>query len=1122
MINTTKADIVFVQIGDELHASIVAALRDASRWMLQAYRLQDIDLSAVTTKSYLEASLPAYVERFILRDRGGRFDEQYVKNVFTFVSVNIGHCSPDLYAAVTRSQLVPSGRKEGYRKAYLPPLRRGFSIFLIALHVRRAIVLPFSFHWPWALDLGYKGAILRKRELYPLEHLPELLRFIRSLDYREDAKQTEVVFSAYNARQRKRLVWLTQRVIISGGWIEPADVSYADMLALKTANDETRFSGHPDLGLLIFADLLERKYGDASPVNAAGWRSMLVNTRPTRMLMGLEGTLGQGHATLLEQAAALSPATMAPDALAKMGGLPGLKFDLKANSETWIGIESTFLRKVRRENKRDRIAALGYLNIYLFGYLPYWYADNPDFKFEFPSKPEKLMSAVFVSELGLLEGQLRPMSLVEFYQSAARIRGLGASRHYGLLKQVEQLFEFIERFSDSLPGSKGFRQPLQKHDYPAISKSTGTNKRPIPRRVFKLYLSYLEALAALSSALLERVVAGELGADDLVGLHTTRTTTIDCFERQGAFGFIPLVFHKGKAFPLRRVPNVFYVQPKKLKDGRTVKVPHPHPLHQIIVSLYTGLRHNHIQWLDSVTFDQHVDDERGGREFAELHVNTDKAKSNAWKSFVNFRVIDVLRHQRAWRELIDEPGFNKKVFYNNNPESKWGSFYPLFSYSSDGRPHPDELYSSCWSRLLGGLQDLLGTVGERGIRLIRFLPPGVAFGDPDMVEKLREYGSSQSRICQLSIKSSITPHSARVSVVSHAIAILPADLIGRYWTGQTEATVYHYVVPDEDETYAEQQRQNLALRHLGYEQGYEEMLRATPGRKSPYIKANDVNSNLSKSLRANLEETITAYGCISLSFGEESKTGMDVLRETRAIGAVENKTEICPYGNQCPAEVVEDLKGWRRCGPCHFAVRSIDHLPAITAKIRQVLEGLSEVEVRIAAADNGEDFTADELDALEQNREVLTEDLTAWQMAAEVLEVMRQRLTSGESTKSWHVQEPEIIERHLKRALFPTGTTEYVLARLQETEAFPMLESPQIRARFDLLRRQLLANTGNIRAALKLEPSTNPAAECLGLLRSIVAAHRLTLADLKKMLESDSHLDALPSLPLKLLPTEVE
>jgi hypothetical protein len=166
MINTTKADLVFIQSGEELQTSIVAALQDASKWILEAYGLQGIDLSTVTTKTHMEAALPAHVERFILLDGGPFFfDERYVKDVFAFVSASIGHCSLGLYAAVTRIQpnMTHNG---GYRKAYLPPLRRGFSGFLVALHVRRAIVLPFSFQWPWGLDLGHKGAIVGKRELW--------------------------------------------------------------------------------------------------------------------------------------------------------------------------------------------------------------------------------------------------------------------------------------------------------------------------------------------------------------------------------------------------------------------------------------------------------------------------------------------------------------------------------------------------------------------------------------------------------------------------------------------------------------------------------------------------------------------------------------------------------------------------------------------------------------------------------------------------------------------------------------------------------------------------------------------------------------------------------------------
>jgi len=414
---------------------------------------------------------------------------------------------------------------------------------------------------------------------------------------------------------------------------------------------------------------------------------------------------------------------------------------------------------------------------------------------------------------------------------------------------------------------------------------------------------------------------------------------------------------------------------------------------------------------------------------------------------------------------------------------------------------------------------MLPEIGEPDLQLVRLLPSPVPYADPDQAQKLYEYGSQQKRVCQLVLKSDITPHSARVSVVTHGISVLPADLIGHHWTGQTEATVYHYVVPDEGEINAEQQRQNLMMRQRGYEQGYEAMLVASPGRKGTFIKADDVNSRLARSLQTDVEETIAAYGCVSLSLTGDTRTGLDVLKETRALGAVYNKTEICPYGNQCPPEVVVALNGFRRCGLCHFAVRSIDHVQAITAKIRQVLEGLNEVEARLEI-DDAEDLTPAEWDALSKNRDMLAEDLGAWEMSAEVLEVMRQRVEAGASAKTWHIQRPEIIEQHLKRALFPTEATDYLLARLHESEAFPALESPQIRAKFDLLRRNLLANTGNIREALRMEQPTNPAAECRGLIRSIAAAHKLGIEDIRRMMDGGA-VDAIPARTLRLLLSEV-
>ncbi len=142
--------------------------------------------------------------------------------------------------------------------------------------------------------------------------------------------------------------------------------------------------------------------------------------------------------------------------------------------------------------------------------------------------------------------------------------------------------------------------------------------------------------------------------------------------------------------------------------------------------------------------------------------------------------------------------------------------------------------------------------------------------------------------------------------------------------------------------------------------------------------------------------------------------------------------------------------------------------------------------------------------------------MTAWRLAEEILEQTRRKLASGEIHSQWVVGKPEIIERHLKAIAFPTQGTQRLIARLAECIAFPMLESPTIRGQFDLLRRQILANRGNVREAIMSKTPANPAFECAGLLRSVMDTHQLTLSDVVRLIDTDHHLEGEGSAPLML------
>jgi hypothetical protein len=765
--------------------------------------------------------------------------------------------------------------------------------------------------------------------------------------------------------------------------------------------------------------------------------------------------------------------------------------------------------------------ALGWWNVYLFFYLPYWFDRNPGSSLKFPSAPSLLLKSAFVSRL-LQTDEERPVTFIEFMNSQAERREWSGNNYYAILLQLQGFFEFVERYSDEMPGCEGFTQPLAPHDYPKTSRPSATKKQPVPRRFFGVYLDYHEALIAHHGVVTNKVLEGEITWDGIKRLEEN-VGVIDTLATSDLVGFIPVLFTKTKTLPLQFIPNVLDARPRTVRGGRTVSLPHPHALHQNLVALHTGVRHNHIQWLDRDKFDSLVDE--ADAEFALLFVNTDKQKKEPWTPHVNFRVIELLRAQREWCGLIEEPGFHAEHFYNDNPETKWPKFRPLFAHTGSGKPHTDQRYAEVWQAVLCGLQGLMPELPEfgRSRRLLWLLPPGHKPNDDELAARLLEYGAhfKMGESCPLRVTSPITPHSARVAVVSQYITFLPTDLIGKHITGQKPGVVPYYVHLDQETLEAEQVHQAARMRAAALRGAFEPVLSGATA-STTFVHADGVNSNLARSMRSNLEEAIVAYGGMSISFSESGRRGVDVLRETTSADVAFNKTEVCPYGNNCPRDVVKALSGFRRCGLCPYAVRFIDHLPAVLAKKRQVAEKVDALEHLLAmdAKTLNAKYSPEELDTLEGERSRLCEDLSGWTLSEEVLEVMRQRIAAGQESRTWTVQKPEIIERDLRRVSVQTTASEYLLARLGESIAFPMLESPQVRARFDLLRRELLARSGNLRAAFSSSVPVDPAAECAGLLKTVVASTGMTITQLAKLLEDDAHMAALPRSDLRLLSVE--
>lgn len=1126
MLNLTNGQLVFRKSGAELHQDVRESLEAVARGLLKLLDLESLDLGVVTTKTHPEAAFPKFVLRNILRAEN-TFNEAYLEGLWRYYQSRSEDVTPEMFYAVTLSEGNP---ELPFRLVFVKGLKRGMGLFLIALHCRGAITLPMRFDWPpglvkagiWSRDLGL---------------FSELLSFLRLLEATTD-DLPHPAFSSVGTTQKRREWFLCYgtKLLLATGWQRPQDARLLDLIKIKQADADLGIPAEV-IAFKALIDVLRARFGTGFDITVDDWASELARS-VTPHLLTRRGTLSAAENTggkklkklglaisldvddehLVSEVIKATPQLATPEALKTRPRLPGLTTELLTFAELWLELEDVYKKTVKRESYKTTDAALGYLNIYLFFYLPYWFQRRPNTKLKYPIEPRMLLASIFISRLMKVGEDDVPLTFVEYLELTAEARQWTPPTHYANLKQVEIFFSFLELHGDDLRGCLGFRQPIPNYAYPALTRNTGTNKRPVPRRLFGVFLDYIEALRAHLAVVLEKTLSGELdGAELSRRVGQTSTTIIDTFATGSLVGFVPVLFTKDKTIPLRYIPDCLSLDWFPVEGGRRLKLPQPHALNQIIVALYTGLRHNHIQWLDASTFDSKVTPE--DHDFTFLFVNTDKSMRKPWAPHVNFRVIEVLRDQLAWRNVIEHPGFSDKQHYNGNANTKWPPILPLFARDPTGRPHHDSRYESVWSDLVSAVDALLPTLGIAGLKQLSALePPGVDMNDPAARSKRQAYGDGCTTVCELKVKSRITPHSSRVSVVSQYATLLPADFIGTHITGQKTGTVYHYVVIDPEDLHAAQAHQAMRLREQGY-RGTHETWSAVGAASKRHIRADDVNSAFSQSLRENLQETLVSYGCISITMNEDATSGLDVLRETRAVNAAENKTEICPYGNHCPPEVVKQWRGLRRCGLCQYAVRSVDHLPAVSAKVKEFDEMLHDLTVKVEAATDTVPprYTDEELDRLDDERARLAEELTGWRLSEEVLDAARIRIANGQDDRRWVVQKPEIIQQDLQRVAAPNNLTAYLLLRLEECLAYPSTESPQIRARFDMLRRSVLARTGQMAKAFDPAIPVDPAKECAGLLRTVVEANNLTYDDVIKLLDGDGHLQGLPTMPKQLL-----
>ncbi len=1117
MLNTTTSLLVNAS-GDKLRKSVKRALLHASRTLLRSYGMDGLDLTLVTSKTHLGFAFCKFVELNLLVEKTV-FDHAYLENAFA-CSQHDDTIPPDMF-----QRFFPASGSEGlgYTKTYAQKVKRGIGLFLVSLHTEGTITLPSTFRWPTSRTSSESGIAGNAICVHS-----ELLSFVRSVETVRSNSQNQEFSALRNAKRAEWFLTYGTKALLATGWNKPEEVNYFDLFEVFKAQDESRGEISNVSVYKEFAEIIGRKFRGRVPEGfgvPGAWDGLLDAHRAQQVFeknsVGVL-SLHSGNPVDGEHVGANLSSEEAFNKLLSSHAGSGNTVKLREyvlslsepnllsrSLEKWLDLQRIYMKNVKRESYKTMESAFGHFNLYLYVYVVAWFKENPSSGLKFPVNPDLLVGTAFISRL--VESNALPRTFMDYMNTRSIQAEWDGNSFYGTLKQLELFFSYIERNAHKLENCTKFVQPLTSEDFPPSASKGRSNKIPVKRRHLGFFIAYAHAVKDYIDSITMNIVDGHVSIERIQEFrHSTRgDIVIDCSANQDV-ARLPMASINGKLIALDYIPSVLRFDWKRHIDGRYLLIPHPHTVNQIIVALYSGIRHNHIQWLDAEKFDRFVTDD----VFPELFVNTDKKMKKPWRPRVNAEVISVLRDQLAWRKMIDEPRFAERHFYNDNKDTSYPKFLPLFASSNSGLPHPDSAYASTWIKLLTGFQGFLLNVVDPATEkmpvLIKLRPAGVDFYDIDPKWKFNTYATSTEALVPLRIVSEITPHSARVGVVSDLIHYLPADMIGSKVTGQTERVVRYYVHADAEEIADQALYQGMDLRRRALLGEFEGSVNGGARVSSMNIKADAVNSSLAKSMRRDVQETIARYGCISL-VNSDGESGIDYLTERGIDQAAFNDTEICPFGNNCPPELIKLLKGFRRCSICPYAVRSIDHLPAICAKKKCKAEDLVALDRRMEAGEKNGSLSADAMDVLEDERMRLAEEIAGWELCEEVLEQARQRIENGSDTRRWVVEKPEILLQRFERVELDGTEPHYLLARLLECNSYPGFQSPLIALKFDALRRRILANAStSLDEVLSLDVPSDPAAECMGVIRSLVASRKLSTDDVVSILSSETHLLTVP------------
>ncbi|MCP4987533.1 MAG: site-specific integrase [Colwellia sp.] len=477
--------------------------------------------------------------------------------------------------------------------------------------------------------------------------------------------------------------------------------------------------------------------------------------------------------------------------------------------------------------------------------------------------------------------------------------------------------------------------------------------------------------------------------------------------------------------------------------GVTLMMPMLNVLRAQLISTDLGIRHIHGFSLDANEFDAHVDD-RVDVELGvtTLKITTDKVKTKPWLRPVNYSVMEVLYREREFRSaypshFVHEFDYNKDL-----------TFQAIFAQPDTGKPPSSKTRNPCWNELLIAFSSFMSKIKVHPVKYLRWCPkdskkefslsPLSVFSENDPAVKAAKKTISntftnrdgnnyvvETEYADITLRAIHTPHSTRNSFISsltdHMELADIAALVGQ----KSIATTVHY---------------NQVTK--GKFKKYLDSHRAAVNSQS------NESSNLVKSFNEDRRKTESVFGFTSIdvhqedirfSEGRDQKprpSGLLILRTAENKNIAFTDTHICPFKMNCPDEIVEENRGYRKCGICRAKVAGIDHGPAIARKIELTEVDLLETFLKHKKYKNNTGKNETNFKVLNDQ---IAEELAGWELTLQGVEHQRQELLRKNKSSETIQYPPNMLDESIQLTRDKTSVDELVLTTIEEAESFPKL-----------------------------------------------------------------------------------